>query len=115
MNYNKKQCGTVVMNPIVPILGAIGLIGFGIFLGISIYAGAGIFVYSIWGLFLLLSLFMLLTVNQRIDYTSKDFIYRDMLRIKHHYDYTQIKKIKYGKDVVIHVGHRIIFDRFDGN
>ena len=106
--HNKKQCGTVTMNPIVPIIGAICLIGFGIFLGISIYAGAGIYVYAFWGLFLLLSLFMLLTVNQRIDYTSKDFIYRDMFRIKHHYDYTQIKKIKYGKYVLIHVGHRII-------
>ena len=106
--HNKKQCGTVTMNPIVSVIGAICLIGFGIILGISIYSGAGIFVYAFWGLFLLLSLFMLLTVNQKIDYTSEDFIYRDMFRIRHRYDYTQIRKIKYGKDVVIHVGHRII-------
>lgn len=109
MNHNKKQCGTVVMNPIVPILGAIGLIGFGIFLGISVNSGSGILSYAFCGIFLLLSLFMLLTINQRIDYTSKDFIYRDMFCIKHHYEYAQIKKIKYGKDVVIYVGHRIIF------
>ena len=68
------------------------------------------------GLFCLLGLVLILTVNQKITYTPENFTYRDMLRISHTYSYSQIKKIRCGKDVTIHVGHRIILiDQMAGN
>lgn len=108
MPYNKKQCGTVKMNIMVPIIGIIGLVFFGILLVISLYSKAGTGTCIIFGFFCLMSLFMILTVNQKIEYSPSDFTYRDMFGISRKYEYSQVKKIKYGKDVSIYVGHRII-------
>lgn len=55
-----------------------------------------------------MSLFMLLTNNQKIEYSPQGFTYMDMFRVTHKYDYSQVKKIRYSKDVFINVGHRII-------
>lgn len=107
-SYNKKQCGTVKMNVIVPFIGIIGLLFFGIVLILSVCNNAGFLSILIFGFFLLLSLLMTLTLNQKIDYTPLGFSYRDMFRITHEYNYSQIKKISYGKDSYITVGHRII-------
>ncbi|MDE5862473.1 MAG: hypothetical protein K2H28_09815 [Ruminococcus sp.] len=107
MSYNKKQVGTVYMNPLVAIIGIVGLIFFGIMLVISIRE-VTIFGIIVFGFFSLLSIIMILTINQRIDYTPLEFTYRDLFRICHKYDYAQIKKIKYGKDVFIYLPHRII-------
>lgn len=107
-SYNKKQCGTVKMNVIVPFIGIIGLLFFGIILIVSVCSHADISSILIFGFFLLLSLMMTLTLNQKIEYTPIGFSYRDMFRITHNYDYSQIKKISYGKDSWITVGHRII-------
>jgi hypothetical protein len=107
-SYNKKQCGTVKLNLIVPFSGIILSIIFGIFLIASICSGAGFSICVIFGIFLILSLIMVLTLNQRIDYTPLGFSYRDVLRITHQYEYSQVKKISYGKDCWIKVGHRII-------
>jgi hypothetical protein len=107
-SYNKKQYGTLKLNLIVPFIGIILSIIFGIFLIVSICSGAELFICVIFGTFLMLSLIMVLTLNQRIDYTPLGFSYRDMLRITHEYEYSQVKKISYGKDCWIKVGHRII-------
>lgn len=108
MSYNKKQCGIVTINLIVPIIGFICLIFFGTLLIISLCAKAGFGLYIVLGFFCLMSLFMILTLNQKIEYSPMGFTYRDMLRINHKYDYSQVKKIRYGKDVTIHIGYRII-------
>lgn len=103
-----KQCGTVSLSPLIAVIGIIGLLFFtGLLIaGIVTKAGTGLLI--ICGLFCLPPLLLVLTLNQRIDYTPQGFVYRDMLRISHHYKYTQITKIRYSKDVWIHVGHRII-------
>lgn len=108
MSYNKKQCGTVKMNILVPLVGSICLIFFGILFIISLCKSAGTGIYIVLGVFCIMSLFMFLTVNQKIEYSPVNFTYRDMFRINHRYDYSQVKKIRYSKDVTIHVGHRII-------
>ncbi len=106
--HNRKQCGTVSLSPLIAVIGIIGLLFFtGLLIaGIVTKAEKGDLI--ICGLFCLPPLFMILTVNQRIDYTPQGFVYRDMLRISHHYQYSQIKKIRYSKDAWISVGHRII-------
>lgn len=105
---NKKQCGTVKMNSWVPLLGVIFLTVFSVFWGMAVHQRAGVPVYAGFGAFCLMSLLMILTVNQRIEFTPEGFVYRDLFRIKHRYHYSQVKKIRYGKDVTIIVGHRII-------
>lgn len=107
-SYNKKQCGTVRINVIVPFIGIIGSLFFGIVLILSFFNRAEFLTILIFGIFLLLSLIMTLTANQKIDYTPLGFYYRDMFRITHEYNYSQIKKISYGKDSFITVGYRII-------
>ncbi|MDE6591785.1 MAG: hypothetical protein K2K57_01820 [Oscillospiraceae bacterium] len=104
----RKQCGNVTLSPLVAVIGAIGLIFFLTLFIIAVVTKAGAVLTVIAGLFCLPCLFMVLTVNQRIDYTPEGFVYRDMLRIRHSYSYSQIKKIRYSKDVYIFVGRRII-------
>lgn len=100
----------------VPFLGAVDFLLFFILFLIALYQSAGIPVLIGLGLFCLLGLVLILTVNQKITYTPENFTYRDMLRISHTYSYSQIKKIRCGKDVTIHVGHRIILiDQMAGN
>ena len=103
-----KQCGAVVMSPIVPFIGIILFIIFLILLIISLAYSAGKLLTSVCIFFCLISIFMILTINQRIDYTPEGFVYRDMLRISHKYSYSQVTKIRYSKDVLIYVGYRII-------
>lgn len=106
--YNKKQCGTVKMDLMVPIIGIICSLFFGIILIISICNNGTLFSNCVFGGLLLLGIIMILTLNQKINYTPLGFSYRDMFRITHSYEYSQIKKISYGKDSWIIVGHRII-------
>lgn len=105
---NKKQCGTVLISPVVPIIGVIFLLIFGIILLISLCTGAGTGVCIILGIFCIMSLLMILTANQKIEYSQEGFTYRDIIRITHKYDYSQVKKIRYSTDVTIYAGHRII-------
>lgn len=107
-SYNKKQCGTVKMNVIVPIIGIVGSLFFGTILIISACSNGTLFTNLVFGIFFLLGTIMVLTLNQKIDYTPLGFSYRDMFRITHNYEYSQIKKISYGKDSWIKVGYRII-------
>lgn len=107
-DYNKKQCGPVKMNVLVPVIGVIGFLFFGFMLTLTIVKSAGFLCYAIFGALLILSIGMILTLNQKIDYTPQEFIYRDMLRISHKYNYTEVKKIRYSKDVWIKVRHRTI-------
>lgn len=107
-SYNKKQCGTVKMNILVPLIGIIDSLFFGIILIISVCGNGNLFTNFVFGGFFLLGIIMILTLNQKIDYTPLGFSYRDMFRITHKYEYSQIKKISYGKDSWIKVGHRII-------
>ncbi|MDE7293951.1 MAG: hypothetical protein K2N72_05970, partial [Oscillospiraceae bacterium] len=95
----RKQCGTVTLSPLAAIIGAVGLIFFLTLFIIAVVTKAGAALTVIAGLFCLPCLLMVLTVNQRIDYTPECFVYRDMLRIRHSYSYSQIKKIRYSKDV----------------
>lgn len=113
----KWHYGTAGEIPIyVPFLGAVDFLLFFILFLIALYQSAGIPVLIGLGLFCLLGLVLILTVNQKITYTPGNFTYRDMLRISHTYSYSQIKKIRCGKDVTIHVGHRIILiDQMAGN
>ena len=136
----KWHYGTAGEIPIyVPFLGAVDFLLFFILFLIALYQSAGIPVLIGLGLFCLLGLVLILTVNQKITYTPENFTYRDltseihlnsggldfyvsswedrdMLRISHTYSYSQIKKIRCGKDVTIHVGHRIILiDQMAGN
>ncbi len=100
----------------VPLLGIVDFLLFFILFLIALYQSAGIPTLVGLGLFCLLGLVLILTVNQKITYTPENFTYRDMLRISHTYSYSQIKKIRCGKDVIIHVGHRIILiDQMAGN
>ncbi|MCM1228447.1 MAG: hypothetical protein NC320_13690 [Clostridium sp.] len=108
MSYNKKQCGTVKIHLFVPLIGAIATLLFGFILIMTLYSKAGIGLCIILIFLFLMSLFMLLTINQKIEYTPMGFTYRDMFRITHKYNYLQIRKIRYGKDVTIHIKHRII-------
>ena len=107
-DYNKKQCGTVKMNALVPVIGTIGSLFFGIVLVLTILNNAGFLCYVIFGALFILSIGMILTINQKIDYTPQEFIYRDILRISHKYNYTEVKKIRYSKDVWLKVRHRTI-------
>ena len=113
----KWHCGTAGMIPIfVPLLGIVDFLLFFILFLIALYQSAGIPILVGLGMFCLLGLVLILTVNQKITYTPENFTYRDMLRISHTYSYSQIKKIRCGKDVIIHVGHRIILiDQMAGN
>lgn len=113
----KWHYGTAGRVPIyVPLLGAVSFLLFFILFLIALCQSAGIPVLIGLGLFCLLGLVLILTVNQKITYTPENFTYRDMLRISHTYSYSQIKKIRCGKDVIIHVGHRIILiDQMAGN
>ena len=71
-------------------------------------SGAGMATCILFGVFAVLGVILVLTVNQRVDYTDKDFTYRDMLRITHRYEYSQVKKIRYGGNLIITVGKRLI-------
>ncbi|WP_455254651.1 hypothetical protein [Ruminococcus sp.] len=105
----KWHYGTAGRVPIyVPLLGAVSFLLFFILFLIALCQSAGIPVLIGLGLFCLLGLVLILTVNQKITYTPENFTYRDMLRISHTYSYSQIKEIRCGRDVTIHVGHRII-------
>ena len=64
--------------------------------GAAAISGAGMAACIVFGVFVVLGVILVLTVNQRVDYTDKDFTYRDMLRITHRYEYSQVKKIRYG-------------------
>lgn len=98
----KWHYGTAGEIPIyVPFLGAVDFLLFFILFLIALYQSAGIPVLIGLGLFCLLGLVLILTVNQKITYTPENFTYRDMLRISHTYSYSQIKKIRCGKDVTI--------------
>jgi len=107
-SYNKKQCGTVKMNILVPLIGIICSLFFGIILILSVCDNGSLFTNLVFGGFFLIGIIMILTLNQKIEYTPLGFSYRDMFRITHNYEYSQIKKISYGKDSWINVGHRII-------
>ena len=67
-------------------------------------SGAGIATCIVFGVFVVLGVILVLTVNQRVDYTDKDFTYRDMLRITHRYEYSQVKKIRYGENLIRNIG-----------
>lgn len=75
---------------------------------LTIVNNAGFLCFVIFGTLFILSIGMILTVNQKIDYTPQEFIYRDILRISHKYNYAEVKKIRYSKDVWIRVRHRTI-------
>lgn len=107
-SYNKKQCGTVKMNILIPIIGSICSLFCGIILLVSVCCNGTLFDNLVFGGLFLLGIIMIMTVNQKIEYTPLGFSYRDMFRITHNYEYSQIKKISYGKDSWITVGHRII-------
>lgn len=107
-SYNKKQCGTVKISLLVPIIGAICFLFFGILTIISIITKVDTMTYIVLGFFCGMSLLMILTINQKIEYSPTGFTYRTMLRITHKYNYSQITKISYSKDVIIHIKHRII-------
>lgn len=103
------QYGTAGIVPVfVPIIGGIVFLVFFIFFLIAVFQSAGVPALLGTGSFCLLGLVLLLTMNQKITYTPEEFTYRDMLRISHTYSYSQIKKIQAGKNVTIHVRHRII-------
>lgn len=103
------QYGTAGIVPVfVPVIGGIVFLGFFIFFLVAVFQSAGVPALLGTGSFCLLGLVLLLTMNQKITYTPEEFTYRDMLRISHTYSYSQIKKIQAGKNVTIHVGHRII-------
>jgi uncharacterized membrane protein len=103
------QYGTAGIVPVfVPVIGGIVFLVFFIFFLIAVFQSAGVPALLGTGSFCLLGLVLLLTMNQKITYTPEEFTYRDMLRISHTYSYSQIKKIQAGKNVTIHVGHRII-------
>ena len=105
----KQHYGTAGTIPIfVPILGGIVFLLFLVLFLIAVFQSAGLPALIGLGVFCLLGLVLILTVNQKITYTPESFTYRDMLRISHTYSYSQIKKIRCGRDVTIHVGHRII-------
>lgn len=64
-DYNKKQCGTVKMNALVPVIGTIGSLFFGIVLVLTILNNAGFLCYVIFGALFILSIGMILTINQK--------------------------------------------------
>lgn len=108
MSYNKKQCGVVRMSLLVPVIGGVAFTAFAVLLVIAVRDNSDALLCAVLGALCLMSLLMILTINQRIDYTPMGFTYRDMFRITHKYSYSQVKKIRYSKDVILHVGHRII-------
>lgn len=75
---------------------------------IAAISNAGVFACIVFGVFAMLGIMLIFTVNQRVDYTDNGFTYRDMLRIMHRYEYSQVKKIRYGGNLIVTVGKRLI-------
>ncbi|MCM1578200.1 MAG: hypothetical protein NC078_05305 [Ruminococcus sp.] len=100
--------GCVEMPITGAIAGGIGLLFFLPLLIISIVTKAGAGLTAIAAVFCFACVPLMLTVNQRIDYTAEGFVYRDMLRISHRYGYDKIKRIRISRDIYIFAGRRVI-------
>lgn len=105
---NKIDYRTVINSREIAVIGLVCALFFGIVTVAAAISGAGVAACIVFGVFVVLGVILVLTVNQRVDYTDKDFTYRDMLRITHRYEYSQVKKIRYGENLIITVGKRLI-------
>ncbi len=107
-NKPSKQCGTVKILWIIPFVGVIAFVLFFLLLIASIIFADDILLTCLSIIFCVISVLMILTFNQRIDYTPKGFLYQNLFRHKHYYTYSQITKIRYSKDIKIYIGRKII-------
>lgn len=105
---NKIDYRMVINSRAIAVIGLVCTLFFGVVTVAAAISGAGVAVCIVFGVFAVLGVILVLTVNQRVDYTDKDFTYRDMLRITHRYEYSQVKKIRYGGNLIITVGKRLI-------
>ena len=105
---NKIDYRTVINSREIAVIGLVCALFFGIVTVAAAISGAGMAACIVFGVFVVLGVILVLTVNQRVDYTDNDFTYRDMLRITHRYEYSQVKKIRYGENLIITVGKRLI-------
>lgn len=105
---NKIDYRMVINSREIAVIGLVCTLFSGVATVAAAISGAGMATCILFGVFAVLGVILVLTVNQRVDYTDKDFTYRDMLRITHRYEYSQVKKIRYGGNLIITVGKRLI-------
>ena len=105
---NRIDYKTVINSREIAVIGLVCALFSGVATVAAAISGAGMAACIVFGVFVVLGVILVLTVNQRVDYTDKDFTYRDMLRITHRYEYSQVKKIRYGENLIITVGKRLI-------
>lgn len=105
---NKIDYRMVINSREIAVIGLVCTLFSGVATVAAAISGAGMAACIVFGVFAMLGVILVLTVNQRVDYTDKDFTYRDMLRITHRYEYSQVKKIRYGENLIITVGKRLI-------
>ena len=105
---NKIDYRMVINSREIAVIGLVCTLFSGVATVAAAISGAGMATCIVFGVFAVLGVILVLTVNQRVDYTDKDFTYRDMLRITHRYEYSQVKKIRYGGNLIITVGKRLI-------
>ena len=105
---DKIHYRAVINSRAVAVIGLVCALIFGVAVIAAAISNAGAFACIIFGIFAMLGVMLILTVNQRVDYTDNGFTYRDMLRLTHRYEYSQVKKIRYGGDLIVTVGKRLI-------
>lgn len=105
---NKIHYRAVINSRAIAVIGLVCALLFGVVTIVAAISDAGVFACTVFGIFAMLGIMLILTINQRVDYTDKGFNYRDMLRVTHKYEYSQVKKIRYGGNLIVTVGKRLI-------
>lgn len=105
---NKIHYRAVINSRAIAVIGLVCALIFSVVTIVAAINNAGVFACIVFGIFAMLGIMLILTVNQRVDYTDNGFTYRDMLRITHRYEYSQVKKIRYGGNLIVTVGKKLI-------